>query len=89
VPTVTLAGETLIARQGASLLTAADLPDWVAADEEEYVAKALVERLARLRAGLRARVAASPLFAPRFARHLEEALWAMWWRCSEQSVNRS
>jgi protein O-GlcNAc transferase len=84
VPTVTLAGETLIARQGASLLTAAGLPNWIAADEDDYVAKALahaadLEGLARLRAGLRAQVAASPLFdAPRFARHLEEALWGMW-----------
>ena len=84
VPTLTLAGETLIARQGASLLTAAGLSDWIAADEDEYVANAVafasnLEALAGLRAGLRQRVLASPLFdAPRFARNLEDALWGMW-----------
>jgi protein O-GlcNAc transferase len=95
VPTLTLAGETLIARQGASLLTAAGLPDWIAEDEDDYVAKALaraadLEELARLRAGLRAQVAASPLFdAPRFARHLEEALWGMWREWAERKGNRA
>jgi protein O-GlcNAc transferase len=94
VPTMTLAGETLIARQGASLLTAAGLPDWIAKDEDDYVAKALayaadLEGLARLRAGLRAQVAASPLFdAARFARHLEEALWGMWHEWAEREGDR-
>jgi protein O-GlcNAc transferase len=94
VPTVTLAGETLIARQGASLLTAAGLPEWIAEDEDDYVAKALayaadLEGLARLRAGLREQVAASPLFdAPRFARHLEEALWGMWHEWAEREGDR-
>lgn len=84
VPTVTLAGETLVARQGASLLKAAGLGDWVAVSPEDYVALAVakareVDALARLRAGMRQAVAASPLFdAPRFARNLEVALWEMW-----------
>ena len=84
VPTLTLAGDTMIARQGASLLTAAGLPEWVAGDEAEYVDKAVawacnLPHLARLRAQLRQQVLASPLFdATRFARHLEDALWGMW-----------
>jgi protein O-GlcNAc transferase len=84
VPTLTLAGDSLLARQGASLLTAAGLPDWIAANEDEYVAKAVafasdLEQLAALRAGLRQQVLASPLFdAPRFARNFEQALWGMW-----------
>ena len=84
VPTISLAGDTLVARQGASLLTAAGLPDWVATSEAEYVEKAIsltsdLSKLANLRAGLRARVLASPIYdAPRFARNLEAALWAMW-----------
>lgn len=88
VPTLTLqpaeedAG--LIARQGAALLHAAGLEDWVAESPADYVAKAVAacsapQTLAELRRGLRARVAASPLCnAPRFARAFEEALWAMW-----------
>ncbi|MBW2466843.1 MAG: tetratricopeptide repeat protein, partial [Deltaproteobacteria bacterium] len=58
VPTVTLLGNTMIARQGASLLACAGLDDWICENEEVYVAKALthaadVEKLARLRSGLR------------------------------------
>jgi predicted O-linked N-acetylglucosamine transferase (SPINDLY family) len=88
VPTVTLAGGTLLARQGASLLTAAGLVDWVAESEDEYVAKALgfaadLDGLSRLRASLRERVLASPVFdAGRFARNFEDALWGMWQRAS-------
>lgn len=84
VPTLTLAGNTLIARQGASLLSAAGLADWVADSKATYVSKALLltndlDKLSSLRAGLRAQVLASPLFdAPRFARNMEELLWEMW-----------
>ena len=84
VPTLTLAGDTLLARQGASLLTAAGLEEWVATSEEEYIAKAVAladdsPRLATLRAGLREQVSTSPLFdAQRFARNFEDALWGMW-----------
>jgi protein O-GlcNAc transferase len=92
VPTLTLAGDSLLARQGASLLSAAGLAQWVANSQEEYVAKAVafasdLPELAALRAGLREQVLASPLFdAPRFARHFEEALWGMWraWNDKQQ-----
>jgi protein O-GlcNAc transferase len=86
VPTLTLAGDSLLARQGASLLMAAGLAEWVAASRQEYIAKAITlasnkSELAVLRAGLRQQVLASPLFdAPRFARHFEDALWGMWQR---------
>lgn len=84
VPTLTLAGETLLSRQGASLLAAAGLNDWIATSEPDYVAKAIaltddLPGLAALRAGLRDQVRVSPLFdAPRFAHNLEAALWEMW-----------
>lgn len=84
VPTVTLAGHTFIARQGASLLAAAGLADWVADSVNSYVALAVekatdLPSLARCRAELRTRVSKSPLFdAPRFAGNLEKALWGMW-----------
>jgi predicted O-linked N-acetylglucosamine transferase (SPINDLY family) len=84
VPTVTLAGDRLIGRQGASLLSAAGLADWVAHSPQQFVQIAVARAndlpaLAALRASLRDRVLASPLFdAPRFARNLEDALWGMW-----------
>ena len=86
VPTLTLAGETLLARQGAGMLGCAGLQDWVADSHDDYVARALqhasgIERLAQLRAGLRQQVLASPLFnAPRFARNLTDALQKIWAR---------
>jgi predicted O-linked N-acetylglucosamine transferase (SPINDLY family) len=89
VPTLTLAGDTLLSRQGASLLTAAGLRDWIAASRKEYAAKALefasdLPRLAALRAGLREQARASPLFdAARFALNLEDALWGMWQACRD------
>jgi protein O-GlcNAc transferase len=91
VPTLTLAGGTLLARQGASLLTAAGLEDWVAASQDEYLAKAVAfagdaARLAALRRDLRQQVGQSPVFdAPRFARHFEDALWGMWRNWVERS----
>jgi len=84
VPTLTLAGKGLLARQGASLLTAAGLEEWVTENKQDYIAKAIeiagdLPKLAALRAGLRQQVLASPLFdAPRFARNFEDALWGMW-----------
>jgi protein O-GlcNAc transferase len=91
VPTLTLLGDRLISRQGASLLMAAGLSEWIAASETDYVAKAIaiagdLPKLAALRAGLRQQVLASPLLdASRFARHFEEALWGMWRKWCEKS----
>jgi protein O-GlcNAc transferase len=87
VPTVTLAGETLLARQGASLMNSVGLPQWVAADPQEYIDIALAHasdlpRLAQLRAGLRQVALASPLFdARRFAIDLQSAFEAMASQC--------
>jgi protein O-GlcNAc transferase len=84
VPTVTIAGNTMLSRQGASLLACAGLRDWIANNEADYVAKAVahsadLEKLSRLRAGLRQQVLASPLFdGPGFSRNFEAALWGMW-----------
>ncbi|GAB6041454.1 tetratricopeptide repeat protein [Endothiovibrio diazotrophicus] len=90
VPTLTLAGETETSRNGASQLACAGLSEWIAHSEREYVEKAVAaaeapERLAALRAELRGRAAASPLFdAPRFAGHFEQALREMWRRYCAQ-----
>jgi predicted O-linked N-acetylglucosamine transferase (SPINDLY family) len=84
VPTLTLAGGRLLARQGASLLTAAGLPDWVTENREEYITKAIelagdLPKLSTLRAGLRQQVLASPVFdGKRFALNLEQGVWGLW-----------
>ena len=84
VPTLTIAGESLLARQGASMMACAGLLDWVAGDEDDYVERAIehahdIGRLAELRKRLRSQALASPLFdAPRFARHMEAALQGLW-----------
>ncbi|MFA7281969.1 MAG: tetratricopeptide repeat protein [Sterolibacterium sp.] len=83
VPVLTLAGESFLSRQGVGLLMNAGLPEWIAADADDYVARALshagdVSRLALLRGELRQQVLASPLFdAERFARHFENALFSL------------
>ena len=80
VPVVTLRGATFAGRHSASHLHAAGLPELIAETEDDYVRIAVSlagdsARLADLRAGLRARVAASALMdAERFADHLLAAL---------------
>ncbi|TSK04504.1 MAG: tetratricopeptide repeat protein [Geobacter sp.] len=84
VPVVTLAGESHRARVGASLLAAVGHTELVAFDAHSFVqiAAALagdLVRLASLRKGLRARMAASPLTdGTGFTRDLEERLTAAW-----------
>jgi predicted O-linked N-acetylglucosamine transferase (SPINDLY family) len=89
VPVVTLLGEAMVGRWSASMLHALKLDELIARDAGEYVriAAALagnVGRLAALRAGLRERVAGSPLTDGRLrARQMERvyrALWRRWCR---------
>lgn len=93
VPTLTLAGNTLIARQGASLLSAAGLADWIAESRADYVDKARMfagnlSELARLRVALREQVLASPLFdGARFAKNMEFVLWEIWDEFQESRPN--
>ncbi|MDO9141360.1 MAG: tetratricopeptide repeat protein [Methylobacter sp.] len=84
VPTLTLAGETLLARQGVSMLACVGLPSWIAHDERDYIGKAVgyaadMEMLSELRQNLRAQSLKTALFdASRFAKQFEQAMWAMW-----------
>jgi predicted O-linked N-acetylglucosamine transferase (SPINDLY family) len=89
VPTLTMPGETFASRHSASHMSNIGLSDWIVpsldAYEEQAVARAsALDALAALRAGLRARMKASPLCdAPRFGRHLDAALrhaWREWCR---------
>jgi protein O-GlcNAc transferase len=93
VPVLSLQGDRFLSRTAGSIAVNAGLPDWIAADEDDYVDKAVrfaenLERLAALRASLRERVSASPLFdAKRFARNFEDALWGMWQEYQAQHGN--
>jgi predicted O-linked N-acetylglucosamine transferase (SPINDLY family) len=90
VPVLTLAGERFLSRQGVGLMMNAGLPNWVATDPDDYLARAMahasdLKSLATLRAGLRQQVLASPIFdAPRFAQHFAAALRGMWAKWCEQ-----
>ena len=84
VPVLSRRGDRFLAHAGESLLRTAGLPDWVAADDFDYVAKAQafaadLPQLAALRGRLRDQLLASPLCdAPRFAAHLGAAFAGMW-----------
>lgn len=84
VPTLTFFGNTLLARQGASILNCAGLQQWIAKDIDEYVAKAVkcatnIEQLVELRKNLRSQLLETALFnATRFSEQLEEAMSGMW-----------
>jgi len=83
VPTITLLGDTMLSRQGASMLSCVGLRDWIANDEDDYISKAVrfasdVPGLASLRAELRDRAIHSPLFdTRRFALNLQNCFEEM------------
>jgi predicted O-linked N-acetylglucosamine transferase (SPINDLY family) len=81
VPVLTYAGDRWVARTSASLLRAAGLDAWIARDEEDLLVKAIAlardpatpDRLAKLRAGMRAQLAASAACdTARLCRELEQ-----------------
>ncbi|MBU6487972.1 MAG: tetratricopeptide repeat protein [Burkholderiales bacterium] len=84
VPVLCRRGDRFLSNICASMLHSAGLVDWIAADNDDYVAKAVAfaadaPRLAALRSSLRTALLASPLCdAARYARNLEAALEAMW-----------
>lgn len=84
VPVITRKGDRFLSHVGESVAHSAGMADWIAQDDDDYVAKAVaaagdLEGLAQLRAGLRQKVLASPLYdAVRFARNFEDAVRGMW-----------
>ncbi|MBF0625548.1 MAG: tetratricopeptide repeat protein [Magnetococcales bacterium] len=92
VPLLTLPGDRHVARVGASLMTALDLPECIGATPDDWVRKGIalcrdLPRLADIRQSLRRRMAASPLGNPAlFTPHLETALRHMWQNACERST---
>jgi predicted O-linked N-acetylglucosamine transferase (SPINDLY family) len=86
VPVIVRRGDRFLSHIGESIAHNAGLADWIAHNDDEYVAIAVehssnLGRLATLRAGLREKMLTSPLFdAQRFARNLENAFREMWER---------
>ena len=93
VPVVTIRGDRPIARMTAGHLETIGLGDLIAATTDDYIAiaRALAEdraRLLELRAGLRERLAGSPLCdGAGFTRDFEAALRAAWrrWCAADES----
>ncbi|MDZ4202548.1 MAG: tetratricopeptide repeat protein, partial [Gallionella sp.] len=84
VPVLTKRGDRFLSHVGETVAHNAGLANWIAQDEQDYLAKAVtfaadLNGLAELRGNLRSQVLASPLYdAARFARHFEDAMWGMW-----------
>jgi predicted O-linked N-acetylglucosamine transferase (SPINDLY family) len=91
VPVVTLTGQAFCGRHSTSHLNNVGLPELVATSPQDYVERVLAlardpNRLAGLRAGLRAQMAASPLCdAARYTRDLEASYREMWRKYCESS----
>ena len=89
VPVVTLAGNHLASRMGATILTHCGLHELIAETSAEYIAKAVAlgsvpVRLSALRATIRDKMLEAPLTdGRRYVSHLESAyrtIWADWCR---------
>ena len=80
VPVITLEGHQFVSRMGASFVRAAGLEDWVAANEDAYVAVAVAKtknrkQLLNLKKGMRKKLLARPAWDPvAHTRNFEKAL---------------
>jgi protein O-GlcNAc transferase len=86
VPVITLRGDRFAGRLGATVLHNPGFGEWIAEDRDEYVRLAVewgrdAQRLARVRAGMRAHLASSTLCdVAGFTRKLEAAYRTVWGR---------
>ena len=93
VPVVTLEQPLIAGRQTLAMLRNIGHAEWIASDEDRYVAIATglagnIERLAAIRGELRPQFAASPLADyDGFARDFTAALRSMWRRWAESAPN--
>lgn len=83
VPIVSILGDTMLSRQGATMLNCVGLSNWIACDVADYVYKAVkfsadMAYLVHLRASLRALAEKSPLFDNEsFAKHFQSTVMRM------------
>ncbi len=98
VPTLTLAVPNMLGRQGEALMVNADLADWVARSEDEYVQKGIEwanadtekrQQLNQQRQSMRDHVLQTPVFnSKQFAHELVDAFYGMWQeKCSERAAD--
>jgi glycosyltransferase involved in cell wall biosynthesis len=84
VPVVVKAGNNFVSRMGASFMTAAGLPEWVAPDDDAYVRIAIQmaqdrQALLTLKQGLRTRLQSLPAWdIDRYSQDFAQALQNMW-----------
>jgi len=91
VPVLSLCGVRPAGRNSAAILARVGLADWAVPTRQQYLALAVglandLDRLARLRAELRDRMAATLCDARRFTRTLEDAYRTMWRRWCTKEV---
>jgi len=92
VPVLTMPGQRPSSRSAASILTTAELGDWIASNPQDYVRRAVdfsgkPELLAKLRGTLRARLQASALMNEAgFTKDLENLYRQMWRRYCAQGA---
>ena len=83
VPVVAKKGDYFLSHLGETIAHNANLSNWLADNNEEYVKLAMhfssdLDGLAKLRGNLREQLLETPLFdLPRFANHFERALWSI------------
>jgi predicted O-linked N-acetylglucosamine transferase (SPINDLY family) len=94
VPAVVKTGHNFVSRMGASFMTAAGLPDWVARDDDDYVqvaARMAADRqaLLALKRSLRKRLEAAPAWnVDGYTRDIEQALRFIWMDFCGKSPHR-
>lgn len=93
IPYITLAGRPSVGRLGSSILQGLGHPEWIAENEEEYIAKGValandLNHLSEIRATLRDQMENSPLRDEKgFALKVEKAyrkIWKTWCKKGEQ-----
>jgi predicted O-linked N-acetylglucosamine transferase (SPINDLY family) len=91
-PVLAMQGHNFVSRMGASFMRAAGLPDWVASDDADYVARAVRlaadrQALLALKRGLRKRLLAQPAWdVDAYAHDFQKALRQMWVKHCESAT---